>query len=104
MKSAPKILSKELIDIICPEHDRTSCSDADISNGGYEIKEIKFQGVTISREWKYCPRCNRCFLLDHIGYDMNLFHDIQIVPKVEINLIQPKVKIIEEDTCPIETY
>jgi hypothetical protein len=49
----------ELINIICPEHDRTSCSDENISNGFYFEDEFN---TTISRS--YFPRCSRCALLE----------------------------------------
>jgi hypothetical protein len=48
--------AKELIDIIYPNHDRTSCSDDNIYNGFY------FDDYgTISTE--YYHRCKRCALL-----------------------------------------
>ena len=46
----------ELIDIICPEHTRTSCSDENISNGFYTDEGV------ITKE--YFPRCSRCALLE----------------------------------------
>ena len=50
--------AKELIDILCPEHDRTSCSDDNVSNGFYREED----STTI--ESKYFPRCGRCALLE----------------------------------------
>lgn len=49
----------ELIDIICPEHGRTSCSDDNINNGFYFEDE---ESNVISK--KYLPRCSRCALLE----------------------------------------
>lgn len=49
----------ELIDIICPEHSRTSCSDENISNGFYTDEGI------ITKE--YFPRCSRCALLEIVN-------------------------------------
>lgn len=90
------IITQEIIDILTPKHDRTSCSDSDPCNGGYEIEDRRFQGIVIERNWKYRPRCNRCFLLNHIGYDTNYMKDIEIVPEIELVLKQPKVKVVEE--------
>lgn len=51
----------ELINIICPEHTRTSCSDENISNGFYHKWDGTVTNV-ISKE--YFPRCSRCALLE----------------------------------------
>lgn len=45
----------EFINIICPEHDRTSCSDENISNGFY------------TRGNKWYGRCTRCMYLQIIN-------------------------------------
>lgn len=44
-------MTHELVDVIAPLHGRTSCSDADLTNG--------FRGSGFS-----VPRCNRCALLE----------------------------------------
>ena len=49
---------REFIDIITPEHTRTSCSDENISNGFY----LEEDGETISQ--KFYHRCVRCALLE----------------------------------------
>lgn len=90
------IITKEVIDVLTPNHGRTSCSDADPGNGGYEIEDRYFQGIVIERNWRYRPRCNRCFLLDHIGYDTDYMKDIEIVPEIELVLKQPKITVVEE--------
>jgi hypothetical protein len=51
----------ELINIICPEHSRTSCSDENINNGFYHSYELDEPISTISNE--HMPRCTRCALL-----------------------------------------
>ena len=62
------ILTKEIIDIICPEHDRTSCADHNLSNRFYAVKmEKDGRGVEYLSKDSYLPRCARCFLLDNIG-------------------------------------
>ncbi len=48
---------KEFIDLICPEHGRTSCSDENIFNGFYLEKDEE----TISQ--KHHHRFKRCALL-----------------------------------------
>ena len=91
------IITQEIIDILTPKHDRTSCSDSDPCNGSYEIEDRRFQGIVIERNWKYRSRCNRCFLLDHIGYDTDYMKDIEIVPEIELVLKQPKVMVVDID-------
>jgi hypothetical protein len=49
--------AKELIDIIAPQHSRTSCSDDNLSNGFY----LEYDSNTISS--KYLVGCSRCALL-----------------------------------------
>ena len=50
--------AKNIIDLICPEHSRTSCSDENISNGFY------FEDDDITISTKYYHRCTRCALLE----------------------------------------
>ena len=54
----------EFLNIIQPEHDRTSCSDKDIQNGFY----IEDDG-TVNK--KYPPRCRRCAYLEVITREVN---------------------------------
>jgi len=65
-----RIITQEIVDFICPEHGRTSCSDSDLGNsyGGWSGR---FDEQTGNKE-VYYPRCNRCYLMDHIGEDMDL--------------------------------
>lgn len=48
----------DLINIICPEHSRTSCSDENIDNGFYFDEDM--ESISI----KHYHRCNRCALLE----------------------------------------
>lgn len=91
------MITQEIIDILTPKHDRTSCSDSDPCNGSYEIEDRRFRCIVFERIWKYRPRCNRCFLLDHIGYDTDYMKDIEIVPEIELVLKQPKVMVVDID-------
>lgn len=91
------IITKEVIDVLTPNHGRTSCSDENPCNGGYKIECHKFQGVVIEKMWKDFPRCNRCFLLDHLGYDTDLMTDIKIVSEISLILKQPKIKVTVEE-------
>lgn len=54
----------ELINIIAPEHSRTSCSDENICNGFYHVdtEEWEIGYKTISTQ--YHEGCARCALLD----------------------------------------
>lgn len=48
-----EMTAKEFIDMIVPEHGRTSCSDEDVSNGLFSRDGKNWHG-----------RCSRCLLLD----------------------------------------
>lgn len=54
-------LTKEVVDTICPLHDRTSCTDEDLSNS---FSKNDKEGIIY-------PRCVRCYLLDNIDKDVN---------------------------------
>jgi len=47
------LLTRELIDVLTPEHDRTSCDDTDLANA-----------YVVSNSY---VRCVRCHLLDNVG-------------------------------------
>ena len=74
------ILTQDMIDIIAPEHGRTSCDDSNLANacGGWSGHYNPGNGT---KEVIY-PRCTRCYLMDHVGED-HLSLDFQI----EISLI-----------------
>lgn len=55
----------ELLNIIRPEHDRTSCSDENIFNG--------FHTAT-----GFHPRCRRCALLQIINRDEDVPKDVDL--------------------------
>jgi len=63
------IITKEVIDILAPKHGRTSCSDENLSNayGGWTGK----YDVDTGRKKIIYPRCNRCYLIDNIGMEMD---------------------------------
>ena len=52
------MLAIELINIICPEHTRTSCSDENLNNG------FSFEDDYETISLLYHPRCSRCALLE----------------------------------------
>jgi len=56
----------KFIDLIKPDHDRTSCSDEDIRNGFYVDVETEIVNT------KYRPRCKRCALLEIANGTINL--------------------------------
>lgn len=75
------IITKEWIDIVCPEHSRTSCDDSNLNNSyggwtGYYDRE------TGKREINY-PRCARCYLLNNIGFEAD---NLEFVPEVNVYL------------------
>ena len=53
----------EFLNIILPEHDRTSCSDEDITNGFWSMYG------TESGKDKWMGRCRRCMALQIIKQD-----------------------------------
>ncbi len=53
----------ELVNILYPEHDRTSCSDDDISNG-FSFEYDTWNDKTENISGRYLPRCSRCALLE----------------------------------------
>lgn len=70
-----ELTAKELIDMICPEHDRISCNDSFTNNGLYSNTSF--------------TRCARCTLL-HIIRDKKLpeSHTAHITFEIEHNLAQ----------------
>lgn len=61
------VITREWVDIVCPEHGRTSCNDQNLNNsyGGWDGKFNPDTG----RKVIHYPRCHRCYLLDNIGAD-----------------------------------
>lgn len=83
MKIDDMVLTKEIIDIICPDHDRTSCSDDNRSNGFYKVDMKKDpRGVEYISKDSYLPRCARCYLLDSIGSKIS---DLSLKVKMNIS-------------------
>lgn len=63
--------AKELVDLLYPEHDRTSCSDEDISNGfNWQLDEWNDKSEKLDSRW--LPRCKRCALLDIISVEIRM--------------------------------
>jgi hypothetical protein len=63
--------AKELVDLLYPEHDRTSCSDEDISNGfSWELDEWNDKSTRLDGRW--LPRCKRCALLEITSGEVEL--------------------------------
>jgi hypothetical protein len=73
------LVTRELIDNIAPTHERTSCSDTDLSNAFYSKNDYA---------WEHYPRCHRCFLLDHV--DGSLPKGIVVAVRLELEIIPPK--------------
>ncbi len=61
------ILTKDAVDAMAPEHERTSCTDEGRENafGGWSGEYDRHTG---NKEIRF-PRCVRCYLLDHLGED-----------------------------------
>jgi hypothetical protein len=96
------ILTLNVINTICPNHSRTSCDDQHHENGHYEIKELiaPNRQIVFERLFEYGPDCKRCMLLDWIGIDteeLKTKHHIEIIPTIEIRLVQPKLRITVEE-------
>jgi chorismate mutase len=76
-------LTKEIIDILTPEHERTSCSDENQSNA-------------YRNEMGY-PRCARCYLLCRMEYGETLASvrervnvEVAITPKYQSKTVEVK--------------
>ena len=50
--------TKDFINIVAPEHSRTSCSDDNLFNGFY------YDGCGENLDRRYYPRCKRCAYLE----------------------------------------
>lgn len=57
-----KSLTLEQINLLCPEHSRTSCDDEHLVNHHFNSNSYADRG-------RYLPRCNRCFLIDCLRDD-----------------------------------
>lgn len=75
-----KLSTIEFINIICPEHGRTSCSDENISNGFY----LDDDEETVSM--KYYHRCTRCALLEIYNGKIVLTEENKLVIPERLNL------------------
>ena len=91
------IKNMDQINEICPWHDLFTCSDENPCNGFYELQETKYEGITIDRELVREPQCNRCFLIQNIGFD-TLDLKLLVRPTILIKVKKPLVKleVIEE--------
>lgn len=63
--------AKELVDLLYPEHDRTSCSDGDVDNG-FSFVMDNWRIITEKLDRSYHPRCRRCALLEIISGEVKL--------------------------------
>lgn len=54
------LITEELLEIVCPEHSRTSCSDSNLSN--------YYDSKTGNKDVRW-PRYNRCYLMHNLGED-----------------------------------
>ncbi len=92
-KDKKMIITKEFIDVVTPFHSK-ACSDENAyysGNGNLIITEKKLQGVVIERKLETIPRCNRCFLIQHIGQELPNNLDLKINLSFEAK--QPKFEI-----------
>lgn len=80
------ILTREIIDLLWPEHDRTSCDDADLQNS-YVPDAAGGQ-----------PRCNRCYALNNRDFKIQGF---KIVAHIEQ---EPDLELLKESTLKKLTH
>jgi len=90
-------VTKELINIIAPKHERTSCNDNNTINSSSKITEQTLHGIVIERHKEYGPDCNSCFLLNNVGEDTENVEGFKVTINIDLIVIQPKIKIIQED-------
>ena len=66
------IITKDVIDMLGLEHVvGGECSDEDINAGEIGMGVCKKNGVVIERGWDKPPRCIRCYMIAHIGMDID---------------------------------
>ena len=84
------IITKEFVDVVAPEHILMGeeCNDENLYNKEYGIRVVTVNGVEIERSWNDLPKCERCFLLAHVGQDTDDMGMI-IIPQVRLRLKQP---------------
>ncbi|MFA5408869.1 MAG: hypothetical protein WC343_08895 [Bacilli bacterium] len=84
------IITREFVDMVAPEHILMGeeCNDENLYNKEYGIRVVTVNGVEIERSWNDLPRCERCFLLAHVGQDTDDMEMI-IIPQVRLRLKQP---------------
>lgn len=74
------ILTREVVDVLASEHDRTSCTDEDLANS-FGKWSGEYNPKTGEKVIWY-PRCTRCYLLDNLGRDTS---DLDF--KLEVSLV-----------------
>jgi hypothetical protein len=62
------LLTREMVDAFCPEHDRSSCSDSSRDNG-FNAARRSNRGV---------PRCTRCALLEALDGEHPTDFDLRL--------------------------
>lgn len=92
-------LTPEYISVIAPIHGRSSCSDSDLMNGQYTVKEETVRGVSVKRSFGTVPRCNRCLLLEALrlqaaGHEPH--SALTLTVDVTIGLLQPEFEIVQK--------
>lgn len=75
-----RVLTQEIVDVVAPKHDRTSCTDADLANsyGGWSGRYSEKTGKKVFD----FPRCTRCYLLYHLHEDVS-----KLDFKIEVTLV-----------------
>lgn len=95
------IITREWVNTVAPKHGRTTCSDDNRING-YGGALSTFDQNTGEREIRY-PRCNRCYLLDHIGCDTSDLEfeiEVSVSLKFKTSTIAPRYKDGDISTGP----
>lgn len=81
------IISKDWIDTFVSKHGRTSCSDNNPKGNQFGGWDGTYSSTTGKKNIRY-PRCNRCYLLHHIGYNTN---EIEFDIEIHVELVS-KIK------------
>lgn len=90
------IITREFVDMVAPEHGRTSCSDECLNNSDMDIEDVVVLGQVVERRIRHYYRCGRCFMLSLVGCDTkDLTFDIKY--DISVDLHQPKIKIVNTD-------
>lgn len=77
-------ITLDYINMVAPEHGKTTCSDGNVANG-YGGWYGKYDQITGQKRVRF-PRCNRCYLLKNLGSAIDsLEFEVRVIRTVELS-------------------